>query len=171
MSANLEGALSWLHREEGGEATLDDGKGLTSFGQTADWLREYGLIRPTTPAQASANYASVWQQTRILDVIEWDADVGRVMVTFATHAHERTAIKALQRVLGVDADGVIGTQETLPALHKADPRVVLRNLVAEYCVHLGHALANRERDNRQFARNWLGTRLARLIRLIRVAKV
>lgn len=158
----MESAIAILLSDEGGIADVGDGKGVTRFGQTPGWLESFGLVPPSNAADAAVNYEVVFTKTRIADVIERDVATGHALATFAVHAGEQTAIKALQRELHVDDDGVIGPQ-TLAALDRADDRVIAHGIVAAYGEHLGASMANRKRDNRDYARGW-ANRLGRLIR-------
>lgn len=94
--------------DEGGIADVGDGKGLTSHGQTPDWLKRYGLPFPETPAQAATNYERWLEITRIDAVVGWDVTVGHLVADWAIHSGETPAVRALQRAIGVTPDGRLG---------------------------------------------------------------
>lgn len=148
--------------DEGGVADVGDGKGVTRYGQTPGWLTQWNLMPPSNAAEAATNYEAVFAKTGVAEVIDRDVATGHALATFAVHAGETAAIKALQRELHVDVDGVIGP-ETLAALDRADDRVIAHGVVAAYGEHLGASMANTKRDNRVYARGW-SNRLGRLIR-------
>jgi lysozyme family protein len=162
MTRNMESAIAMILQDEGGVADVGDGKGTTRYGQTPDWLEAWDLVPPSNVSDAAVNYETVFVRTGIAEVIERDVATGHALATFAVHAGEVAAIKALQRELQVTVDGAIGP-ETLAALDRASDSVVAHSVVAAYGEHLGAALANTKRDNRKFARGWM-LRLGRLIR-------
>lgn len=162
MTRNMESAIAMILTDEGGVADVGDGKGVTRYGQTPGWLAQFDLVPPSNQADAAVNYEAVFVKTGIAEVIDRDIATGHALATFAVHAGETAAIKALQRELHVDDDGVIGSQ-TLAALDRADDRVIAHGIVAAYGEHLGAAMASTKRDNRKFARGW-ALRHGRLIR-------
>ena len=162
MTRNMESAIAMIMDDEGGVADVGDGKGVTRYGQTREWLAAYDLPTPATPADAAVNYETVLTSTGIADVIERDLASGHALATFAVHAGERAAIEALQKELGVVVDGSIGPK-TLAAFDMADKSAIAHAIVAAYGERLGSALSSQKRDNRQFARGWM-LRLGRLIR-------
>lgn len=164
MTPNMRATIELVLRDEGGVADVGDGKGVTAYGQTRIWLDHWGLQAPQSRDHAVMNYETVWVRTHIADVIDRDATLGYVLATFATHADERFAIAAMQRELGVEADGQIGAI-TLQALDAAPVDAIAHGLVAAYAERLGEGLASEKRDRRKFARGWLN-RLARLIRAL-----
>jgi hypothetical protein len=52
----LDALIERLLDREGGVADVGDGKGITRFGQTPEWLEQFGLPAPTTRAEAAVNY-------------------------------------------------------------------------------------------------------------------
>ena len=162
MTRNMESAIAMILQDEGGVADVGDGKGITRYGQTPGWLEQWALVPPSNAADAAVNYETVFIRTGIDQVIERDVSIGHALATFAVHAGEGAAIRALQRELHVDVDGVIGPQ-TLAALDRASDSVVAHGIVAAYGEQLGEAMASIKKDNRKFARGW-AFRLGRLIR-------
>lgn len=104
---------------EGGVADVGDGKGITRFGQTPEWLTRWRLPVPQSVDDATMNYRS-WLEATNLDALCTEDDLlPDVVIDFAVHAGERVAIAALQRALRVKADGLLGPV-TMTALVNAD---------------------------------------------------
>jgi lysozyme family protein len=162
MTRNMESAIAMILADEGGVADVQDGKGVTRYGQTSGWLTQFNLMPPSNMSEAADNYEKVFVSTGISQVIEKDVATGHALATFAVHAGETVAIKALQRELHVDDDGQIGPQ-TLEALDQANRSVLSHGMVAAYGEYLGASMANMNRDRRKFAKGW-ANRLGRLIR-------
>lgn len=162
MTRNMESAVAMILMDEGGVADVGDGKGITRYGQTPEWLANYDLPTPANQADAAVNYERVFVRTGIAKIIDRDVEAGHALATFAVHAGERAAIEALQTELGVKADGIIGPK-TLTAFETANVRAIAHGIVAAYGERLGNALASDKRDNRKYARGWM-LRLGRLIR-------
>lgn len=153
MSRNLDIVVGRILEREGGIADVGDGKGVTRFGQTPQWLEAHGFPAPETPEQAAANYGRWLARTRIAEVIHYDVTLGDLLADFATHSGEDAAISALQRVLRVLDDGVIGPI-TLAALRKHPPHVLARKFLAERLRFIGNLLASTKTDRRVWARGW-----------------
>lgn len=162
MTRNMEAVISQILADEGGVADVGDGKGVTRYGQTPGWLAAFDLVPPSTAADAAVNYEIYFAKVGLDAVIARDPAIGHALATFAVHAGDHAAIRALQRELHVTVDGVIGPK-TLAALDAANESVVAHGLVAAYGEQLGEAMASVKKDNRRFARGW-AFRLGRLIR-------
>lgn len=111
---------------EGGVADVGDGKGVTRWGQTPRWLTDFNLPIPTDATEAAENYAEWLRVTGLEALISRGVLLADVVIDWAVHSGHVTAIKALQGVLGVTADGMIGPQ-TLTAignLHDTAVRVM-----------------------------------------------
>jgi lysozyme family protein len=118
-SRNVDAVVDRILAREGGPATLNDGAGLTLFGQTAVWLQDFGFAPPHNRDQAAANYRQFLALTHLEAVCNRDAELGDVVCDWAVNSGHRPAIRGLQSALGVLTDGVIGP-ETLTALATAD---------------------------------------------------
>lgn len=135
MTANVRAVIDRVLLHEGGIADVGDGKGLTRFGQTPQWLDQWGLAAPRTVDEAAENYAIWLDKIGLAAVCEIDPILGSAVVDFAVNSGHVTAVKALQRAIGVAADGVIGGQ-TVAALSavKDDARQHVTLLV--HCTRL-----------------------------------
>jgi lysozyme family protein len=164
MSANIDRVIERVLESEGGIADVGDGKGLTRFGQTPQWLEDNGFIAPTTVAQAYANYET-WIQREGLDVVcEASPGLGEIVIDYAVHSGLVRAVKAMQTALGVTADGAIGPLTTA-ALHRADPAVIAKEVLADRVRLIGDLLASTRVDRRQWARGWCHRLARQVVRL------
>lgn len=153
VSRNLSNALALVMAHEGGIADVGDGKGVTRYGQTTEWLNEFDFPVPTTPEMAMANYEEWAVRTKLDQVADYDATLGSVVLDFAVNSGTARAITHLQRALGVTADGIIGP-ETLRALHQSNPLALAHRVLASRMRFVGKIL----RDNpstRIYALGWL----------------
>ena len=143
---------------EGGVADVQDGKGTTRWGQTPQWLEDWALPVPTTAAEAAANY-QVWASLTHLDTLcAVDDPLAEQLLDFAVHSGVATAVRSLQRILKIPADGVIGPQTRLVAAAHPSDHLAL----SLYCYRLrliGKLLARAE--NARYAGGWLN-RMAEL---------
>lgn len=160
MTPAMTSVIDRILEHEGGIADVGDGKGITRFGQTPQWLEDNGLTVPTTPEQAAANYEAWLTKTGIDAVIEANPIAGYFVADFAVHSGVGTAVKALQRALGVSADGSIGPI-TLAAIANHRKGLAQR-VLSQRTRFIGTLLASTSPDRRQWARGWCN-RLADLI--------
>jgi lysozyme family protein len=140
---------------EGGIADVGDGKGVTRFGQTPQWLETHSLPIPSNRDQAFANYA-LWMNRLKLDAIcAADQFAGLVVTDMAVHFGESTAIKTMQRALGVPDDGVIGVQTLARFSQVGATRRFYQMLLAQKGKAYGDLLASLTVDRRRWARGWM----------------
>ena len=138
---------------EGGIANVGDGEGVTRFGQTAQWLRQWRLPPPNTRDEAAMNYRS-WIERVNLDVLcTADDQLPDIVIDFAVHSGERVAIAALQRAIGLKADGVIGPK-TMTAVQTADRRHLAHWVIAERLELDNGLITDHPDDFARFARGW-----------------
>jgi lysozyme family protein len=137
---------------EGGVADVGDGKGVTSYGQTAGWLARWRLPVPHSVDEARMNYRH-WLEATDLDALCTEDDsLPDVVADWAIHAGERVAIASLQRALRVTPDGVIGPV-TLTALVTCQRPQVAAKVLADRLRQLGALLADPKRS--VYARGWM----------------
>lgn len=86
------------------------------------------------------------------DKIE-DERVKSLLVDWGVNSGPAIAILALQRLVGVPADGVLGP-ETLSAIHEVPVDLLLRHLVAERIKMIGRILVKNPSQSK-FALGWL----------------
>lgn len=152
-------------KDEGGEKDIGDGKGITRYGQTPGWLAEFNLPIPRTPAQAAVNY-NVWlARTGLVKVIGPVADsLADIVIDIGVMSSAAKGIKALQAVLHVGIDGVLGPQ-TLAALAAADRRQLARDTIAWDMVYQGTAITNNPEKLARWAGGWANRMAAHVRRL------
>jgi len=85
-------------------------------------------------------------------------EVAEAVFDFAVNSGPRRAIQALQRVLGVRADGVVGPK-TINAELAADGDLVLARLAVERIAHLVRIVEKRK-SQRKFIVGWVRRALA-----------
>lgn len=147
---------------EGGVADVGDGKGITKWGQTPDWLRTFGLTPPETEDAARLNYANWMQQTGLDFVADTDTTLGAALVDWAVHSGHMIPIRALQRSLNVPQDGVIGpqTRHALLALGKWRRLVLL--LHTERIIFIGRIITDAPEKHARYAAGWMSRMAANL---------
>lgn len=146
---------------EGGVADVGDGKGVTRYGQTPDWLAQFNLPVPKTRTDAAANYAK-WIAMTGLDVVLTDADdLADIVLDIAVMSSAGKAVKALQAALKIHVDGVLGTM-TLAALGMADRKQLAREVIAWDISYQGR-LVTLDPSRAKYAAGW-ANRIAEHVR-------
>jgi lysozyme family protein len=135
----------------------DDRGGLTRFGLT---LREYLRLRP---GNGEAQFRALTRD-EVIDILteEWALKPGYwriadqwlmwAVIDFAIHSGPVVATKALQRALGIPADGVFGRQTEL-AVSSTDPERLFRRLMANRVRHFAQII-RRNPSQLSFAGGW-----------------
>lgn len=146
----VEQVLWW----EGGVRDVGDGRGVTAFGQTPDWLTRWKLPTPRSRSQAAENYRAWLRESGLSVVCAADDALALLVVDWAIHSGESLAVKALQRQIGVVADGVIGpkTRAAIPETPDARLLVALR-LLADRMRQQGKLITRRPM-NAAYAYGW-----------------
>lgn len=134
MRANRDLVLGWMLAHEGGyvDHPADPG-GATNYGVTQrtydGWRRRQRMemrpVRQITMDEVRAIYAEGYFALVRFD--EMPSGVDYAVVDYAVNSGPGRAIRDLQRVLGVTADGVFGPV-TMAAVHDAAPVTVIRDL-------------------------------------------
>lgn len=158
---------------EGSQFTDDptDRGGATRWGVTQRTLSKV-LGRPVTAGEVAAlkreeAITVLYQEYMLLPrITEIDERRLRFAVfDFAVHSGPATAIKALQRALGVDrVDGVIGPVTMAAVNHRANPFQVREQVIAARMRHLG-ALVTNAPSQAKYAKGWF----ARVATVLEVA--
>jgi lysozyme family protein len=160
--AVIDEVIALVLQREGGVADVDDGKGTTYFGQTTDWLDQFGLPVPQTRTDAAVNYRLWLSKTGLVQVIGPVFDeLADIVVDIAVMSDHRKAIKALQATLGLTADGVLGPQ-TLTAFSKADRKQLAKDVVAWDMSYQGRLITQDPR-RAKYAAGW-ANRMAQHVR-------
>lgn len=150
----VDGILEQVLRWEGGVKDVGDGRGVTSFGQTPDWLKRWKFPVPRSRSQAAQNYRAWLQKSGLGIVCVTDDALALLVVDWAIHSGESLAVKALQRQIGVVADGVIGpkTRAAIPETPHARLVTALA-LLADRMRQQGKLITNRPM-NAAYAHGW-----------------
>ncbi len=161
--AIIAAVVNWIVREEGGVADVGDGAGLTRWGQTEGWLTHWGLPVPTSRAEAESNYRK-WLTLTHLDALCDEELLATVVADYAVNAGERPAIRALQRAVGAEADGILGPM-TVDKLRTVNRREMALLVLAERMEYNGSVIALHPDRLAKFAKGW-AARLGRQVRRI-----
>jgi lysozyme family protein len=145
---------------EGGVAQVPGESWVTYYGQTPAWLRTWGLPQPRNAGEALDNYLRWAERLKLTAIADPDADDTSdalliAVLDFAVHSGHVAAIKALQRILGVQADGRVGprTRSALDAhiLHR--DHIAMRLLTARLRF-MGETITKNPSKAR-YAKNWM----------------
>ena len=147
--------------DEGGVADVGDGAGVTRWGQTLDWLSDWGLPTPHTPPEAAQNYRTWLRATRLDELTGYSEGMAHLVIDSAVNQGLSFAVRALQAAVLCPQDGVIG-QVTLNSVAHADPiRIGFKVGYARQMQYIHLAQAQPEKYE-QFLSGWT----ARLWRLL-----
>lgn len=161
--ANFSLFVPMLHEKEGGFVhDPDDAGGATNMGVTLHTYTTYcqrkGCPEPTV-AQLRALTEPVWQD--IIRTMYWDVcradsiqsqSVANMVADWAVHSGPSTAVKHVQRILGVKADGIVGPV-TLAAINSASPLPLFGQIKQDRLKFLGSIAVSRP-QNRKFLAGW-----------------
>ena len=111
----LEALIGRVIQREGGVADVGDGKGVTRYGQTPEWLTQFNLAAPRSVQEAAANYLRWIDLVGFRPLVDAGDDLADILLDIAVMSSAPKAVKALQAALNVRVDGVLG-RETLQAL-------------------------------------------------------
>lgn len=153
MSA-VDDLIARVIQREGPPQDIGDGKGITRWGQTTDWLLRFHLPLPLTAAEAAANYKNWLEQTHLILVVGAVADdLADIVIDIAVMSSHEKGIKALQATLKVPIDGVMGPQ-TLGALAMADRRRLARGVIAWDMEYQGQIISLNPAKLARWAHGW-----------------
>ena len=138
---------------EGGVIDLGDGKGVTRYGQTPAWLAQFGLPVPQSRAQAATNYHVWLALTGLVLVVSVADDLADIVVDIAVMSGAPKGIKALQAVLDVGVDGVLGVV-TLARLAGADRRRLARAVIGWDMEYQGALITTNPAKAARWAHGW-----------------
>ena len=162
--ANFELTIPFTHEKEGGFVhDPDDAGGATNMGVTlktyAAYCKRKGYPRPTVERLKNLSEEQ-WQD--IMRTLYWDViggdriqsqSVALAIYDWAVHSGTSTAIKHVQRILGVNADGIVGPV-TLSAINSASPLPLFGQIKQDRIKFLKSLVVQRP-ENRKFLNGWL----------------
>ena len=138
---------------EGGVADVGDGKGITRFGQTPEWLEQFSLPSPTTREDAAINYRTWIDIVGLTAIVAPGDDLADIVLDIAVMSSAPKAIKALQVCLMVKVDGVLG-DGTKTALVGADRAKLARAVIAWDMAFQGRLITQNPTQRARYAAGW-----------------
>lgn len=139
---------------EGGIGQVDGESWVTRFGQTPQWLRQFGFQPPSTVDDALANYRTWLVRTRLIGVCEVPDVLAVSVVDWAVHSGHTIPIAALQRALGVKADAIFGP-ETQRAVDGCMRRWVASSVLAQRGRFFGELITGNPIRYARYAKGWM----------------
>lgn len=162
--ANFNTFIPFLHEKEGGFVhDPDDPGGATNMGVTFGTFTHYCQLKCCPqPTIDDLRRLSEPQWQDIIRTLYWDvcrADhiqsqaVAVMIVDWAVHSGTSTAIKHVQRILGVKADGIVGPV-TLAAINSMSPLPLFGQIRNDRIKFLKNLVATRPQMEK-FLKGWL----------------
>lgn len=157
--AHLEKLKPFILKWEGGfvDHPLDKG-GATNKGITIGTFRTFfgtgatvEQLKDITDRQWDKIFEVGYWRSFKADLIKSQA-VANICVDWAWASGTVTAIKQVQRILGVTADGVVG-EVTLGAINRAEPRELFERIKAERIAFV-EAIVKRTPSQKVFLKGW-----------------
>lgn len=153
MSA-VDDLITGVLLREGPPQDIGDGKGMTYWGQTPDWLATFHLPIPLTTLDAVENYKSWLEQTHLILIVGAEADdLADIVIDLAVMSSHEKGIKALQAALHVGVDGVMGP-ETLGALSRVNRPALARAVIAWDMEYQGLIITTHPEKLARWAHGW-----------------
>lgn len=138
---------------EGGVGQVDGESWITRFGQTPQWLKTFGFQSPETREDALANYKTWLVRTRLVGLCDVPDVLAMAVIDWAVNAGHPVAIQALQRALGVQADGILGP-ETQEAIDGCDRQKTAARVVAALVRFRGTLISGNPSRFARYAKGW-----------------
>lgn len=161
--ANVDKLVPFILKWEGGWVNdPDDLGGATNMGVTFATYKAY-CRRKGYPAPTEERLKNLAKEqfTDILKTMYWDAckadniesqSVANAIVDWAWHSGTATAVKEVQRVLGVKDDGVIGNI-TLSAINSQSPLPLFGKIKQARVAYI-ERICNARPANNKFKKGW-----------------
>lgn len=157
--ADAKKLIPWIKKWEGGFVNdpIDRG-GATNKGITISTFRfYYGAAMTVEDLRNTSD--SQWQQIFELGYWKpWKADcihsqsLANICVDWGWASGTKTAIRQVQMLIGVDVDGIVGTQ-TLSAINSADPESLF-DKIKEARLAFIRGIVLRNPPQARFSRGW-----------------
>lgn len=139
---------------EGGVADVQDGKGITRWGQTPGWLATFGFDVPKTVTEAAQNYLTWLVRTRLIGVCDYPDAFADAVIDWAVNSGHRPVIQDLQRTFGLQADGVLGP-ETQTRIEACDRPKMARLMLGSRMRFLGRLITSQPDRQARWAAGWM----------------
>lgn len=166
--ANFKLTIPFTKEKEGGFVNdPDDAGGATNMGVTlntyAAYCQKKGYAKPGVE-QLKKLTGKQWQE--IMRTMYWDVvggddiqsqSVALAVYDWAVHSGPATAIKHVQRILGVKADGIVGPI-TLAAINSVSPLPLFGQIQQARLKFLGSLCTSGDEqsiNNRKFLNGWV----------------
>lgn len=153
--ANIKEALKKVLHWEGGISNhpMDKG-GLTAYGITQKTYSYYyeGSVRDITMDQVEAIYRTGYWNKIKGDEIN-SQSVAELLFDMAVNSGVRTASVTIQRLVGADADGIIG-RKTLQAINSRNPQELF-NAFKKKRIEFYEDIVKRSPSQKVFIKGWL----------------
>ena len=140
MGNNYTGAIAETLKHEGGLNVKEIGRGgVSNYGITQQTLNEYNKSRGLPEEPASAMSKEKAQTIYLEDFYQKPGfnrlplSIGKQLFDYGVHSGPGTATKALQKVVGVKADGVLGpiTEQAVAQFLLSNSENVLSNAILD----------------------------------------
>lgn len=156
---SIDDILDDILRREGGYTDHpSDRGGCTNWGITLTALEAHrghpvtcDDLKRLHSSEAKDIYRRLYIESPGLDQL--NTKLSALMIDFGVHSGPRTAIKALQKVVGVTTDGILGPA-TLRAMRELTEREVYMGVLRQRGLYLARVL-QRDPSQRAFAAGWL----------------
>ena len=160
--ADVKKLVPYIVKWEGGLVNdPDDLGGLTNRGVTYKTYKLYCNKKGIAAMEEGLINLTIEQFTDILKTMYWDAckadriesqSVANAIVDWAWHSGTVTAVKEVQRVLGVKDDGVIGNI-TLSAINSWSPLPLFGQIKQARIAYI-ERICNSRPANKKFKKGW-----------------
>lgn len=162
--ADVKKLVPHILKWEGGWANdPDDLGGATNKGVTFKTYKKYcKMIGKPQPSVGDLRRLDDEEFTDILKTLYWNVckadfiesqSVANLIVDWAWNSGAVTAIKHVQRIVGVEDDGIVG-KITLAAINSRSP-LPLFGQIREARIDYYHSITNSRPANSKFLRGWL----------------
>ncbi len=152
MRSTFKTALDFVLRWEGGYADHpDDAGGRTFAGISEAAHPDVWSDDVVSQDEVQAVYrGSYWDRVQG-DELPYPVDLA--VMDYAVHSGPTRAVRELQKLVGVEADGIVG-QQTVRNVGKFNPSILARALLGQRVLRL-HRIADRRPSQAVFLKGWL----------------
>lgn len=153
-------ALHFVLENEGGYSNVKEDKGgETNFGITQATLNRFNRANPKLGLPDRVKALSIRDVEQIYRKDYWkfdgiiDQPIATKLFDMSVNMGINTAVKIIQRVVGVPVDGLCGPM-TIQAINDDDADILMLDLV-EACIKLYEEIITRDPSQEKFRRGWI----------------
>lgn len=150
---------------EGGIKDVGDGKGVTRWGQTPDWLKQNKLPIPKTREEAGINYLTWIHAIGLTPIFIYGDDLADILLDIAVMSSAPKAVMALQASMKISVDGIFGSV-TLSTLKSWDRRQLSREVIAWDMSYQGRLITAEPEKRAKYAAGWSNRMAGHVRRLV-----